>query len=84
MSDNASLEAICETMKDHRNGFPFVLVFRRPVAYFLLNNLVWARGTLRNELQALGNRTDPYAKRYRRFAAAFSTRLSGDGPAPSR
>lgn len=74
MEANVPLEALISSMiKGY--GYPFVHAYRLPIAYFILGDIMKAKKYLAKELKAIGDRKDPAAENYRKFARNFSKRL---------
>lgn len=65
-----ALAALCEAI-DNELGIEDQLMYRRPVAWRIAGDTDRARRTLEHTLATVGDRSDPAAMEYRRFAAAL-------------
>lgn len=68
------LSQLCRCL-ERRSGFEHQLIYRRPVAAFLVGDFERAHVVLDAALSDLGARTDPAAAEFRRFADALRGRL---------
>jgi hypothetical protein len=75
MRKMTALAALCEGMEG-RLGFSHQLNYRRPVAVMLSGDSTRASRILEESVAKLGDRSDPAAQEFRRFAEALRRRLA--------
>lgn len=71
MKAHASVEAIIDDLENKRFSFNESIVFRLPVAYFLIGKTELALQYVKERTAELGTRTDAAAEAYRTFAMNF-------------
>lgn len=76
MNEHTALPAIVRAMETGRFGYPHQTATRLPVGLLMLGQLDRAEQAVASYCDGLGDRQDPAAEHFRRFAIAFNDRIA--------